>query len=78
MASKKKESESTKRKKPKKELKEGTPDIVVAHETDLSEVVTEVVTKLLAEDVLEMNDDGVIDVKQKSRKKKDKDDSSGT
>lgn len=69
MASKKKE-----KKEPEKKLKEGTPDIVVAHEADLSEVVTEVVTKLLAEDILEMKDDGIIDVKQKSRKKKDKDD----
>jgi hypothetical protein len=69
MASKKKE-----KKEPKKELKEGTPDIVVAHEADLSEVVTEVVTKLLAEDILEMNDDRVIDVKQPSKKKKKTDD----
>lgn len=68
---------STKRKQKKKEL-----ELVVASSEDLAEVVTETVTKLLAEDVLKLEDDGTIDlksndefidkVKKKGKDKKDK------
>jgi len=64
---KKKSGKSTKSKKGKQSPQ---PDLVVARSDDLREVVTETVTKLLAEDVLEMDEDGVIDVKKPERFKK--------
>lgn len=70
-----KEQKSAKKSKAKKKVKEPKPDLVVAQSDDLREVVTETVTKLLAEDVLEMDEDGVIDVKRPEKlKKKKKDD----
>lgn len=51
-------------KKSKKKSKKDKTEIVVASPDDLREIVTETVTKLLAEDVLEMDDSGKIDVKQ--------------
>jgi hypothetical protein len=50
--------------KAKKKFKKKTPDLVVAKEDDLREIVTETVTKLLAEDVLEMDEEGKIDLKK--------------
>lgn len=68
--SKKKDKDSlNKSKKGKKKLKKDMPDVVVAEEDDLREIVTETVTKLLAEDVLEMDAEGKIDLK---KPKKDK------
>ena len=69
-----KEQKSAKKSKAKKKGKEPKPDLVVARSDDLREVVTETVTKLLAEDVLEMDEDGVIDVKRPEKPKKKKDD----
>ena len=57
--------------KKKKDSKKSKTELVVAQSDDLREIVTETVTKLLAEDVLEMDEDGVIDVKR-SEKEKDK------
>ena len=57
--------------KKKKDIKKSKTELVVAQSDDLREIVTETVTKLLAEDVLEMDEDGVIDVKR-SEKKRDK------
>jgi hypothetical protein len=60
----------------KEKFKEKNPELVEAGSDDLREIVTETVTKLLAEDVLEMDDKGKIDVKQpeflKKKKKKSK------
>ena len=53
----------------KKNINPDAPDLVIAKSDDLREVVTETVTKLLAEDVLEMDDDGVIDIKKKKKEK---------
>ena len=54
----------------KKKFKKTTPDLLVVREDDLREVVTETVTKLLAEDVLDMDEDGVIDLKENVQEKK--------
>jgi hypothetical protein len=54
----------------KKKLKDKSPAIVVAKSDDLAEVVTETVTKLLAEDVLDMDDEGIIDLKESVELKK--------
>ena len=68
--SKKKDKDSlNKSKKGKKKLKKDMPDIVVAEEDDLREIVTETVTKLLAEDVLEMDSEGKIDLKKPKKEK---------
>ena len=58
----------------KSKFKQKTPDLVVFRENDLREVVTETVTKLLAEDVLEIDEEGKIDVKRPDRSKKKKED----
>ena len=69
----KKDKKKTKDRKQK--LKKPAPDVLVVREDDLRDVVTETVTKLLAEDVFDMDEDGVIDlkenveVKKKSKKK---------
>ncbi len=57
--------------KAKKKFKQKTPDLVVAKEDDLREIVTETVTKLLAEDVLEMDDEGKIDLKKPKKDKEE-------
>lgn len=57
--------------KKKKDSKKPKTELVVARSDDLREIVTETVTKLLAEDVLEMDEDGIIDIKR-AEKKKDK------
>ena len=59
--------------KSKKKSKKDKTAIVVAGPDDLREIVTETVTKLLAEDVLEMDDSGKIDVKQSEILLKNKD-----
>ncbi|WP_455393293.1 hypothetical protein [[Eubacterium] cellulosolvens] len=66
----KKQKKSAKKSATMKKPAKPKPDLVVAQSDDLREVVTETVTKLLAEDVLEMDEDGVIDVKRPDRKKK--------
>lgn len=71
MSKKKDKNSLNKSKKGKKKLKKDIPEVVVAEEDDLREIVTETVTKLLAEDVLEMDADGKIDLK-KSKKDKTK------
>lgn len=60
----------------KSDLKKNMPTLVIAGSGDLEEVVTETVTRLLGEDVLEMDDKGVIDIKKPDilKKKKKKDD----
>ena len=54
----------------KKKFKKTNPDFVVVKEDDLRELVTETVTKLMAEDVLDMDDDGIIDLKSEVELKK--------
>lgn len=56
----------------KKQFKKKAPDLVVMKEDDLREVVTETITKLMAEDVLDMDDDGIIDLKEEIELKKKK------
>ena len=56
--------------KEKKRFKKKSPDLVMMREDDLREVVTETVTKLMAEDVLDMDDDGIIDLKEEVELKK--------
>jgi hypothetical protein len=72
-----------KQKKEKPKLKKDIPELVVFKEDDLRQLVTETVTKLMAEDVLDMDDNGIIDLKEevelkkkaaKRKKKKKKDD----
>ena len=75
-----KEKKKSERSKELENLKQKSPSIVFARSDDLAEVVTETVTKLLAEDVLEMDDSGKIDVKKpdnlkaKDKKQKEKKD----
>ena len=57
-------------KKEKRTPKSGKTDVLVMRSDDLREVVTETVTKLMAEDVLDMDDDGIIDLKEKVELKK--------
>jgi hypothetical protein len=62
--------------KKKVKNKDGSSEVVVMRSDDLREIVTETVTKLMAEDVLDMDEDGIIDLKKdvelkKKRKKKD-------
>jgi hypothetical protein len=56
--------------KEKKRFKKKSPDLVMMREDDLREVVTETITKLMAEDVLDMDDDGIIDLKEEVELKK--------
>jgi hypothetical protein len=75
----KKKSKKTSTKKGSSKQQKHKSDLVVAKSDDLREIVTETVTKLLAEDVLEMDEDGTIDIKQPGleevkKKKKKKDD----
>ncbi len=51
-------------------FKEVNPDIVLVKEDDLRELVTETVTKLMAEDVLDMDDEGRIGLKEDVELKK--------
>jgi hypothetical protein len=57
-------------KKGKAKLKKDTPELVIFKEDDLRQLVTETVTKLMAEDVLDMDDEGIIDLKEKVELKK--------
>jgi hypothetical protein len=66
------------KKKRKKKVPEDLPDVIEVSSDQLREAVTETVTKLMAEDVLGMDDEGVIDLKdtvefKKKNKKKEKD-----
>ncbi len=56
--------------KEKEKFKTKSPDLVMMREDDLREVVTETVTKLMAEDVLDMDDNGIIDLKEEVELKK--------
>jgi hypothetical protein len=64
----KNEDDDSKKGKPK--LKKDIPELVVFKEDDLRQLVTETVTKLMAEDVLDMDDNGIIDLKEKVELKK--------
>ena len=56
----------------KKKKKQQSHEIITARSDDLREVVTETVTKLLADDVLELDEDGQIDIKKPKSNKKNK------
>ncbi len=66
------DEEQKKSEKTKKDSQDPAHDILVFKSNDLREVVTETVTKLLAEDVLVMDDEGLIDVKKTDEQKKKK------
>jgi hypothetical protein len=54
----------------KKKFKDSNPELVMVRSDDLRELVTETVTKLMAEDILDMDDDGIIDLKKEVELKK--------
>ena len=74
---KKRDKKITKTQRSKKKKEPCESEIVMVRSDDLREIVTETVTKLLADDVLELNDDGTIDLKdakniEKYKKKRKK------
>jgi hypothetical protein len=65
-----KNKKNNEQKKDKPKFKKDTPELVVFKEDDLRQLVTETVTKLMAEDVLDMDDNGIIDLKEEVEIKK--------